>query len=680
MKKTALFLVSVLLVLGGAAGQNGNSTGRFEWVRGYAPGEHVSIVGSVTDSLGNLYILGSFNFESRWENGELIMPITPHNGAQNGVNTLIAKISPEGEMVWKKVIHGNYCPSQPHDIKALGDTAFACLVTMPLATINHYLYYLDTLIETSMDQNLPLADQIWPNYPMNAKYDATPMCLALITFDFNGNVQDQHFLQMSYLDRDGMDIANPPNSLYGPESWLKKETCRYPSFAIDNEGNIYISRWVYDVESGGPGVYYSAADGSISAVKFWCDHRLVGVVPSDSILQASPQLLKFAQHFDTLLESRYVFQSIIPSFDGTAFSKIKTDNENNLYVYGTLRDLDSSLMLIDTVRNMYINKTPANVEKGFLVKFDSLFLFKNVISLIDSIIPSNYSVSNTAFNDISFDYDSNLMFLCAATGRGALGDTTSFYSILTYQGIPLNRLKNDAFVMSFHLEDSLHLYTYGRVASKMGSSVLFSALLEQNRIVCQNNRVIIQAEATGGFRFPGHTVNFPRIYDASLGFVIFDYQGNVIGGDSYSAYDPANISGPLAIRDSILYLCNRISGETTFGDIHVPSRGDYFACIAKYVDTAFMTPYVAPTPGPGPEGISEADTLAINSYPNPVRDMLHIAIDDMVIHATAISLTGVRRQVPAKGNTLDLEALQPGVYILEIATMNRKYHHKIIKL
>ncbi len=93
-----------------------------------------------------------------------------------------------------------------------------------------------------------------------------------------------------------------------------------------------------------------------------------------------------------------------------------------------------------------------------------------------------------------------------------------------------------------------------------------------------------------------------------------------------------------------------------------------------------MTPYVAPTPGPGPEGISDADTLAINSYPNPVRDMLHIAIDDMVIHATAISLTGVRRQVPAKGNALDLEALQPGVYILEIATMNRKYHHKIIKL
>ena len=40
MKKIALFLVSVLLFLGNVMGQ-----GRFDWVRGYAPGEHVSIVG-----------------------------------------------------------------------------------------------------------------------------------------------------------------------------------------------------------------------------------------------------------------------------------------------------------------------------------------------------------------------------------------------------------------------------------------------------------------------------------------------------------------------------------------------------------------------------------------------------------------------------------------------------------
>ena len=673
MKKTTLFLVSVLLVLGSAEAQNGTSTGRFEWVRGYAPGEHVSIVGSVTDSVGNLYILGSFNFESRWENGELIMPITPHGGAQNGVNTLIAKISPEGEMVWKKVIHGNACPSQPHDIKALGDSAFACLVTMPLATnYNWYLYYLDTLVEPNWDPQ--------PDYPMSCE-GVEYRCLALITFDFDGNVLEQHFLQMSYLDRYGEDIyyVNPPNS--GSNDILYTDIPESPSFAIDGEGNVYLCRTVNDRADGGPyNGQYRLKDGDISAVKFWCDRRPIGTITIDSTRHGYLQIFKFAPHFDTLLNNRYVFQSQTALY--YPFINSQVDKNGDLYIVGTLDATDSNYLVVDSTCNLFITKSDANILKGVLVRFDSSLLAKNIISLEDdNINPSNFSVSTSIFYDITFDYDSNLMFLCASTQRGSITDTSSFYSILTYQGTLLNRLKNDAFVMSFLLDDSLRLHSYGRVPSKIRSIVRWpSDLLGQNRIVCKNNRIFIQAEARGGFRFPGRTIDFPRIADVGLGFVIFDYQGNAIGGDSYSAYDPANISGPLVIRDSILYLCNRISGETTFGDIHVPSRGDYFACIAKYVDTAFMTPYVAPTPGPGPEGISDADTLAINSYPNPVRDMLHIAIDDMVIHATAISLTGVRRQVPAKGNTLDLEALQPGVYILEIATMNRKYHHKIIKL
>lgn len=53
----------VLLTAGNAAAQ------QFEWVRGFASGENVAIVGSVTDSVGNLYILGSINANTCWENG-----------------------------------------------------------------------------------------------------------------------------------------------------------------------------------------------------------------------------------------------------------------------------------------------------------------------------------------------------------------------------------------------------------------------------------------------------------------------------------------------------------------------------------------------------------------------------------------------------------------------------------
>ena len=669
MKKTALFLVSVLLFLGNVMGQ-----GRFEWVRGYAPGEHVSIIRSVTDSLGNLYILGSFNFESRWENGELIMPITPHNGAQNGVNTLIAKISPEGEMVWKKVIHGNAYLSQPHDIKAVGDSAFACLVTMPLASYySWYLYYLDTLVEPNWDPQ--------PDYPMSAE-GVDYRCLALITFDFDGNVLEQHFLQMSYLDRYGENMYYVSN---GTNDYLSTNIPALPSFAIDNSGNIYLTRKVSDRVLCRPGEFCDLGDGDISAIKFWCDRRPIGTITIDSTRHGYLQIFKFAPHFDTLLNDRYVFQSQTTSYYPSVSSQV--DKNGDLYIVGTLVATDSNYLVVDSTRNLNIIKTQANNYKGFLIRFDSSLIAKNVISLTDSIIHPNIASSFSLFHDITFNYDSNLMFICTSTTRGYITDTLSFYSILTYQGTPLNRLKNNAFVMSFHLDDSLMLYSYGRVPSKIRSIILSSSLLEQNRIVCKNNRIFIQAEARGGFRFPGRTIDFPRIADVSLGFVIFDYQGNVIEGASYSAFSPSNRPGPLAIRDSTLYLINRLSSDATFGDIHVPSRGDYFACIAKYVDTAFMTPYV--------RRVTEDTTIRVEVvqeewtrvlYPNPTSGRVTVVMNGRPLRELYVAeMDGIAEPLPfsAIGDgryAADLTGRPDGVYVLVMISDDKHAYRSTVIL
>ena len=679
MKKIALFLVSVLLVLGGATGQNGNSTGRFEWVRGYAPGNLAGIVGAVTDSVGNLYILGSFNFESQWENGELIMPITPHNGAQNGVNTLIAKISPEGEMVWKKVIHGNACPSQPHDIKPLGDTAFACLVTMPLAAKGYgYLYYLDTLVEAT--------PTLWPDYPMSAEgfYN---QCLALITFDFEGNVLEHHFLQLSYLDHNGEDIyyVNPPQS-WG-NVFLSTQVPLFPSFAIDSESHVYLIRTILDNTTDGSysGGDYYLYDGDITAVKFWCDRRMVGVVPTDSTLYGSPQILKFAPHFDTLLENRNVFlKQSSPSVNRT---HIRMDRTGNLYVIGLLEGNDSSCLVVDSIRNIYIERSCANDQKGYLIKFDSLLTAKSIVTLNDSIIPSDKIHSRTMFKDITFDYDSNLMFLCASTGRGAFHDTLSFYSILTYQGSPLVRLKNDAFMMSFQMNDSAQLHSYGRVPSMMHSSIRLSSVYEHDNIVCQNNRTIIQAIGIGGFRFPNQVVNFPRWSDRGLGFVVFDYQGNVIEGHSYSAISPDNEPGPMVIKDSILYLINQLSSDATFGDIQVPSRGDYFACIAKYVDTSFMTPYV--------RRVTEDTTIKVEVvqeewtrvlYPNPTSGRVTVVMNGRPLRELYVAeMDGIAEPLPfsALGDgryAADLTGRPDGVYVLVMISDDKHAYRSTVIL
>ena len=76
---------------------------RFEWVKGFeVEHEGKPIVGGITDSLGNLYILSFIDALSSWGEESLI-PAIGGSSKDLGSNVLIAKISPEGEIVWKKV-------------------------------------------------------------------------------------------------------------------------------------------------------------------------------------------------------------------------------------------------------------------------------------------------------------------------------------------------------------------------------------------------------------------------------------------------------------------------------------------------------------------------------------------------------------------------------------------------
>ena len=193
MKKTLFAMLLTLACLCGTQGQ------RFEWAKGYASAQQGSeIKGTVADREGNLYILGTFRNDARWD-GEPLLPITPHGYNPNSINVLIAKISPSGQMVWKKVIHSNAGQnSHAYDIKPVGDTAFACLVQLSLSrAMDNYLYYLDTLIEGDSD------------YPLPVPYFSLTCYTAYLQFDFDGRVQEQHFLQVGYRDAAGNDRANP---------------------------------------------------------------------------------------------------------------------------------------------------------------------------------------------------------------------------------------------------------------------------------------------------------------------------------------------------------------------------------------------------------------------------------------------------------------------------------------
>jgi hypothetical protein len=131
--------------------------------------------------------------------------------------------------------------------------------------------------------------------------------------------------------------------------------------------------------------------------------------------------------------------------------------------------------------------------------------------------------------------------------------------------------------------------------------------------------------------------------------------------------------------DSVLYLTNQLRTDATFGDIFVPEQGE-FACIARYVDTAFMTPYVY-TGDTGDVRITVVgDEGAFVAYPNPFRQRVTIECSENLAETAWLTdLTGRRERVrlTAEGigrYSLDLTARPQATYLLTLTTASGKTH------
>ena len=656
MKRTLLLFVVLVFVVSGLRAQH------FEWAKGYSSSQEGNrIVGQVTDSLGNLYILGQFRNTAAWDGGSHLLPMAPYGPYNDVTNVLIAKITPDGEMAWKKVIHANNgSQSLALDIKPVGDTAFACLVSFELPYEgSNYCYYLDTLLTTTSDYPTPHAPMTFTRR------------VALITFDFDGDVMEQHFLTLTYLDSNGNDIMRESF----PDRYMNTAESINISFDIDADGNVFLCRQANDYVADLVG-RYNTYDGTISGIKYWVDGRVVGQSEvRNSPLTWYPQLLKFSPHMDSLLASRYLVQQCDTNIHyQTNNLYLRLDYNNKPYVVGTLNQLGYyyyNKIEFDSVNNIFFSITSSNPWKGYLVKLDNNLQVTQCVSMEDSIVNLDRQYSFLTFHDLTFD--SNLVFISATTSRGFYNDTTMFYSILFCQGVPLTNLRNDGFIMVFRTEqDSMRFVSYMHPLGKMGSG--FMSPYCHGNIVCNNNRIMAQPFYFGGIRSSSENITFPNLYDVSLGLSIFDYQGNLVEGIHYAAMSPQNQSGPIALRDSILYLSNYLVSDATFGDIHVPAQG-YNACIAKYVDTAFMTPYVY-TGDTGNVRIVVAEGGTWTSYPNPFRQRVNIEVENgelKVERAWLTDLAGRREEVRLQPDgpnryVLDLTGRPQASYLLTLVT------------
>ncbi len=643
------------------------SAQRFEWAKGYTVSQtsHRSIVGGVTDSLGNLYILGNCDASSVWDGTDDIVPPIHKSTKDLNNDVLIAKISPEGEMVWKKVVFSSAGDNKSNDIKKLGDTAFSCMFHFNPPMMSNYTYYLDTFLYGMS------------NYPIDISHFATGTVTAYLVFDFDGNIIEQHYLWITYTDADGNDfVTYIPNDTIPILLGLSYE---FASFDNDTEGNIIISRRAMDQCYSDS--ICTVENGAICGLKFWVDRRLAGEYRVEGERkQGYPQILKFSPHFDTLLACRNMVQKWPRVQTKTVKITTKVDRDGNLYCIpmyqntGALTSVDT--VVIDSLRNIeFVHNTGTF---SFLMSYNNDLNARWIITYDDSLTNNvNWNFIRKNFNDIDFDYDSNLIFLSATISRRmSIEDTTNYISILSYRGNTLP-IKDGTCIASFYNTDIPVMHSYS-VVPAIGISAVSDDYGTRGNLYCKNNRVALQCEYWGGIRFPSRTIRYNTMNYTGQGLVVFDYSGNVIDGIDYGcvlADNVHNCSGPIAAHDSVLYLCNLMEANAQFGDISFPVYC-HTNCIAKYVDTAFMHPYVRPS-----LGISTAAAVTPRVYPVPATDRLHFDCPAGVVPTAvaAISLSGWRMPLPATASTADVSCLAPGAYLLEITTNKEKYYTKFVK-
>lgn len=656
--KKIIPIVSFLLMLFSAQAQY------FEWAHTFFGRDHnagyadlgSNVRNSFIDSEGNCYILGSMASEATYE-GEQLAPVS-HSSLEG---TLIAKIAPNGEMVWHKAIT---CPGQsyrlntPVDMRPMGDSAFLCVVKLDL---DGPIYYLDTLLEDVSDCLIP-TDSL--NYTG---------LTAFITFDLDGNVLEQHFLQIGFLDAQGQIMTigmleNDPDDdmlIHNMAFLIKK-------LQIDNTGNIisltdFYTSFFYETDTGT--VLATFENGLLSGFCILVDGRSrfkMHVNPHEKHALWTPVIIKFDPHFDSLLAWRHLFENERGDPQVWLYS-FNIDKENSLYICAYFQAFSDDVVSFTVAGNPSIGDSvgyDAIHQEIVLLKYDSnlncQFLKKMEWGA------RNRRTQKCFFSDVCFAEDSSFFATATITNDehvDAYIDNLHFTDSSCYAAI-------------IHFDKDGTALSYGKAHSHHDTFFQSSSYLDQS-IVAKNNRVIAQVEYVGDIFANHDSASVDESRFNGDGLYQWDYDGNPI---SYIDFHTINrgktCPGGVYLHDSILYVTGKLGGGGTFGDIVIPDNGLSRGLVAKYVDTNFMHPYVAPV------GIADSPSQRQPLlYPNPARNEVFIDLGpDPIRQVSAINTLGQRQFLPFVANRIDLSSCRPGIYILEIKTPSATHKSKLVKM
>ena len=554
---------------------------RFDWVWTYtgrdgSSGNTNKIVGSCVDTEGNYYFVGECSSMAEIC-GVRIIP--------DSIVTLpvlcavvIGKISPQGTLLWHKAIYSPGSFVRTCGLRQIGDTAFMIEAYFELPYEYLYgnnqrnyrdLYYLDTLLPGNN------------HYPMPLDSLAKQWTTAFITFRNDGSVIEQHFLCVGWVDSTGHTLTPRYmgfTSNYFNNDGMYNDRPNDLAFDIDSVGNIYmVRRTIYRIINPGTNQEWSIIDGTISGLKILVDGVRPLYCPTQRSALGNIQILKFSPHFDSILASVYIFDS--------------TYTQPNIQIF--VNDLN-----IDSHGNLYINlqgnhiTSPLRVSGLNSIFMDTITIPTMMLKYSSELRPIGMSrLSYTGFaTDSSYvettilyshvDNSSNSIFL-----TGVVFWPPGSTPTILYGNDTLDLSHHDGFWLRLNMDD-LRLLSYAKIRHGTHSD----AWIEECMLTTQHNRVFGQAEFAMGVIF-GDTMLTTTLND--MAFMVWDYEGQELSISGYNSTSLEHVvSKPVAI-DSVVYLPGTLNADATFGTITTRTRGASYAFVAKYVDTAFMTPYVA---------------------------------------------------------------------------------------
>jgi hypothetical protein len=676
----------------------------FDWVERYTGSEASnysytnSILQSETDSEGNLYFVGSCAVDAGFHDN-VFLPFTPYGPYWNTVSLVIGKISSEGNLLWSKVInHNNGGKHTFGSIQIIGDTAVSLFVnrvgfsrTSPM----DYFFYLDTLLPAAKTDSLGhIVFNDYVIYKNDTLYDYGKFCTnnasTYTVFDLDGNVLENHWLTIALLDSTGEPFKYPKQIIINdsviPISTVSKNGL---PFTVDKNGNIALLNsfegefLVFDSLLE---VYkkYNIQSPEVSGFRIYINSKKYFDVPLPDVRPSAVghnyQILKFSPHFEELLATQFLFEPTPEHWDTIGDNVIRgliCDNENNIYLSGYCRcdDIyttgDENNLKIGGSENLILKIQSFDKIKGFFVKYDTDLnpVYLKQFERRTKDPPCAQDIYSDFFIITQFDDQGNIVLEGGASSQLDTANTSYYYDSIEIES-------NGSFFMRVEPGNgSLITQGYGIDAADISAGG--SRSYDIMDFVASGNRLIWQFKYRWYLNFADSLYEKPREYEWGMGFAVWDYDGNELYFVDYGTNgSSSHATSSVCLVDSVLYLTGMLaSGGAQFGDITVPNSGSSQSFIARYVDTAFMHPYVRPGGQQDIQLVVRDGEPVVTVYPNPCAQRVTVDWDgkEPLASAFVTDISGRSYDIILKAAgqgryTVDFSSMPPANYLLTLVT------------